>query len=147
MIRLRMPSLDDPHLFRLIERELIPYAKAVFPTLRIGRKDVEKMLDRSKVYVGEQRGSKMPIGFVSVSSAQHVLRIEMLAVEKDYQGIGWGSALMAVAETYGRQTGCTRAQLYVDESNDKAKRFYERIGYATHSFAPEYKCYLLEKTL
>lgn len=147
MIRLRMPSLDDPHLYRLIERELVPYAKAVFPTLQIGRKDVEKMLDRSKVYVGEHRSGKMPIGFVSVSSAQRVLRVEMLAVERDFQGNGWGSALMAVGETYGRQTGCTRAQLYVDESNDKAKRFYERIGYATNSFVPEYQCYLLEKPL
>lgn len=46
------------------------------------------------------------------------------------QGAGLGTALLAAAERQVEQAGASRAELGVEPHNDRARAFYERLGYA-----------------
>ena len=58
-------------------------------------------------------------------------KITEIAVARD--GAGAGSLLMEASERWARERGCDRLVLNVMEGNARARRFYERHGYA-----PEY---------
>lgn len=61
------------------------------------------------------------------------LQIEAVRLTTTARGSGLGTAMFAWAHDYGRQHGCTLAQLTTDKRRSDAHRFYERLGYtATH---------------
>jgi ribosomal protein S18 acetylase RimI-like enzyme len=53
-----------------------------------------------------------------------------LIVDPRFQGRGLGSRLIAVIEDAARERGFTRITIGVDATNDRARRLYERKGYA-----------------
>lgn len=55
--------------------------------------------------------------------------IQALYVRPAYMGQGFGSALLQAAEEGLRAMGYGTAFLYVLDTNEKARRFYERQGY------------------
>lgn len=55
--------------------------------------------------------------------------INYLAVAPEYQGQGFGRALMDAAETRLRALGCPKINLLVRESNTAVIDFYERLGF------------------
>lgn len=55
--------------------------------------------------------------------------IDVLAVSADERGKGIGSKLIHSAIDYARSNGFYRITLTVTETNHKAKRLYERIGF------------------
>jgi ribosomal protein S18 acetylase RimI-like enzyme len=46
------------------------------------------------------------------------------------QSLGIGAQLMTAAEAVLRRRGFTRAELGVERDNERAQRFYERLGYS-----------------
>jgi hypothetical protein len=52
-----------------------------------------------------------------------------LAVDPEFQKRGYGSAAVAAAETWLRERGVWKINLMVRSENEKAGRFYERMGY------------------
>ena len=62
--------------------------------------------------------------------------ISVLAVTRDAEDQGVGTALMAHAEAWARARGYRRITLSVFESNRRAQRLYERAG-----FSPEIRRY------
>ncbi|HET9028857.1 MAG TPA: GNAT family N-acetyltransferase [Candidatus Aquilonibacter sp.] len=91
---------------------------------------------RSAVLIAQDdRGE--PLGFAWVLlvadfyGGPDVAKISEIAVGED--GTGAGSALMEACEAWARARGCSRIVLNVMEGNARARRFYER-----HGFAPEY---------
>ena len=59
-----------------------------------------------------------------------VPRLDHLEVPGPFQGRGIGTALIRVAEATARQLGHERIALGVGVDNPKARRLYERLGYA-----------------
>jgi len=55
--------------------------------------------------------------------------VAFLAVDETAEGRGAGRALMAHAEHWAREHGCKEVCLDVWGSNERAIRFYERLGY------------------
>jgi len=53
-----------------------------------------------------------------------------LRVFPPLRGCGIGTDLMRVAEAVAVERGSTTAELAVEETNVRARRFYERLGYA-----------------
>ena len=52
-----------------------------------------------------------------------------LAVDPEFQKRGFGKAAVAAAETWLRERGVWKINLMVRSENEKAGRFYERMGY------------------
>jgi ribosomal protein S18 acetylase RimI-like enzyme len=146
MIRLRIPSKDDLHLYRLITKRLLPMARKAQPKLQMSKKTIYPRLNKSKVFVSARAG-KPPFGFISLRIKQRILFIDMLAVEASDVNHGWGSRLMETGERYGKKLGCPIARIFVDQDNDHAFAFYEKKGYEIQEYVPIVHCYLLQKRL
>lgn len=63
-----------------------------------------------------------------VRRTQHVMHLGLGVVQSAW-GRGIGSALIAAAESWGAQRGVVRLELFVQPSNLRALRLYERIGF------------------
>lgn len=55
--------------------------------------------------------------------------ISLLYIEAPLRGSGYGTQLIAYAESVCKARGCRQMRLYVSKSNRHARRFYERNGY------------------
>ena len=146
MVRRRNPGLDDVYIIRMIIRRLIPMAKKARPQVTFNRKELLRRLNGSKVLVAAAKG-RPPVGFISFREISGIVHIDMLAVSKNAEGKGVGSALIKAAEGYGKRKGSQRCQLYVDEPNVHAQEFYERKGYGVWQYLPQHKMFLLGKVL
>lgn len=58
-----------------------------------------------------------------------VAHVTMVAVHPDHWGRQFGGAVMQRAHLEARHAGYTRAQLWTHESNHRAQRLYERLGW------------------
>jgi GNAT superfamily N-acetyltransferase len=87
----------------------------------------------SEVFIAERNGSAVGclhiLEDVDFFGARHA-HISVVATSADAEGSGVGRALMAHAETWARQRGHTLLTLNVFAANDRARRFYDRAGYA-----------------
>lgn len=146
MIRIRIPKEDDTQLFRIIVGRLIPFAREARPEVRFRRSEVLSRWKGCRVYVAEGPGHKIR-GFVSCKVEGEILLIDMLAVTRQAEGRGVGSALIGAAERYGRRNGAASARLGVDEPNRHALQFYTRKGYGTEAYLQEHRMYVMSKRL
>lgn len=147
MIRARNPLTDDAALYRLVLQRLVPLARKSRPAVDAKRKTIVARLRGSKVLVLAQDRMKAPYGFISFQVKDRVMMIDMLAVDEKRQNKGFGSALMAAAESYARKQGCSAMRLAVDEPNEHAQRFYARKGYYVADYLPEQHLFVMEKAL
>ena len=61
------------------------------------------------------------------------LNIEAVRVASEYRSKGIGAWMIAQAIEYGRKHGASFIQLSTNKKREKAKRFYESLGFeATH---------------
>jgi len=148
MIRKRTAE-DDKVIKWLVEQELLPLARQTFPGLKITMKELRERMKRGTAYVVEQdaKGKHRIDGFVIAVTNPQDVWIDMLAVGREHQGKGLGSALLDKAEEEGRRKGCVNAQLFVDGVNSKAQMFYARKGYMITGYVQEVKCYQMTKAL
>lgn len=146
MIRKRLASIDDRAIHRLVVEQLVPFSRLYDTGNSVTFSEIRKRLNQNKTFV-TAKGYKKPFGFITMIRKSSVLFIDMLAIDSREQGRGWGHELMKVAEEYGKSERCVTAELFVDESNPKAIRFYLGKGYEIHSFIPELSCYKMSKKL
>jgi GNAT superfamily N-acetyltransferase len=146
MIRLRLPSMDDLYLYRLIVKRLVPFARKTQPELRIGKQSLIHRLGTGKVFVAAKRG-QAPFGFISLKIKQNILFIDLLAVDSTSENKGWGSKLIIAGEKYAKRMNCSIAQVWVDENNAHALTFYANKGYQVLEYMPPIHCFLLRKDL
>lgn len=59
------------------------------------------------------------------------LQIEGLRVAEEYRSQGLGAAMLEWAHEHGRARGASLAQVTTDEARERARIFYERLGYET----------------
>ena len=62
-------------------------------------------------------------------TGEHHAHVSVIAVAKEAEGRGVGTALMAQAEQWARARGSSRITLSVFETNRRAQALYERSGY------------------
>jgi ribosomal protein S18 acetylase RimI-like enzyme len=146
VIRLRIPVRDNLHLYRIVEKRLLPKARIAEPELHLSKKETYLRLKKAKVFVSSRAG-KPPFGFISLVLKKRTLFIDLLAVEASDVNRGWGSRLLAVGERYGKRKGCSYARLFVDEDNEHAIVFYQKKGYEIQEYVPLVHCYLMHKEL
>lgn len=143
-IRTRIPEQDDRELFQLILTRLIPFARQARPTVKFRRKEIMSRWRKCKVFVAEGARGK-PAGFISCKREGETLSIDMLAVSREAEGRGIGSALIETAERYGKRQGAVQIRLGVDEPNLHARQFYQIKGFEVESYLPEHRMLILSR--
>jgi len=91
----------------------------------------------AELLVAEAAGE--PAGFALLETGRDYFdrrehaHLGILAVARGSEGLGVGSALVAAAEKWARKRGHARLTLNVFERNSRARRLYERLGFAAES--------------
>jgi len=78
------------------------------------------------------------VGFCSFWLVLDEIHINNLAVRREYQGQGLGTALLSHVLEAGGRRGAERATLEVRRSNAPARRLYERLGFSVAATRPNY---------
>ena len=78
------------------------------------------------------------VGFCSFWRVLDELHINNVAVASAQRGAGAGTALLEAVLREGARLGARRATLEVRRSNDRARRFYERLRFSIAGVRPEY---------
>ncbi len=88
-------------------------------------------------------------GGLLATTRWHWLLVEILWVDDDHRGRGYGSALLGRAEAIARGRGCRRVAL--DTAEFQALGFYQKAGYrifgTLEDRPPGWKTFYLEKDL
>lgn len=104
---------------------------------RLLREALEDPTEGTDVLVAEDANG--PLGFVHVETVRDFFNgeeqgyVANLAIARAAEGRGVGRALMDAAEQWTRSRGMRRMSLYVFASNEHARGFYARVGYAEDS--------------
>lgn len=146
LIRKRKPSRDDGTIYRLVVDELLPFTASVEKD-SVNLKEIKNRLKEGTTFVASNPTGGRPYGFIHLVVRDQILFVDMLAITKDFQGQGWGTRLMEKGEKYGRSQGCVETSLFVDQSNPKARKFYEKQGYRYQYYIPGLSCAVLSKPL
>jgi ribosomal protein S18 acetylase RimI-like enzyme len=146
MIRWRRGS-DEDAIMQLVRKELVPISR--FPGIRSRhlRKDIARRLQRGHTLVAADSLRGKPFGFVHMEIHGPVLFIDLLAVDSAKQNRKWGTYLMKAAEAFGTAIGCTEARLFVDDTNVRGLRFYQKLGYSVIWHISAGSCYDMGKPL
>ena len=137
--------------FRQARRDDVPAVVALLQDDPLGATRESRDLDRyfaafdailrepgNAVIVGEAEGrvvATYQLTFISGLSRNATRRaqVESVRVAANLRGGGVGRAMMADAEARARAAGCGLVQLTTDAGRDRARRFYDRLGYvASH---------------
>ncbi|PWW07471.1 ribosomal protein S18 acetylase RimI-like enzyme [Paenibacillus cellulosilyticus] len=144
-IRPRSPRQDDSAILQLIRDEIIPYSYLYSLQDAPTQDELRKRLDLGATYSAVFPSTSKPYGFVHAVAQGHLLYVDLLAVLPSCRKRGAGRLLMENAESYGIAVGCQEALLFVDEGNDAARRFYEKLGYRVTGFSDRVRCYEMRK--
>ncbi|CAM4341062.1 GNAT family N-acetyltransferase [Paenibacillus tarimensis] len=148
MIRAYQPGKDFTAVARLIRNELIPLSHTVQKKNIPTDAELAARLSEGKCYVSCSKGRpEMPDAFIHIVAVNDTLHVDMLAVSAASQGRQIGRKLMVIGEAYGIAEGCRTARLLVDFGNERAHRFYDKLGYQTIRYHPQLACFELAKTL
>jgi len=109
--------------------------------------EIVRRLRRGATLVAARSNRSPPFAFLHLELRNGTLFIDLLAVDASQQNKHWGTELMRRAEHYGIRRGCTVSRLFVDEANDRALRFYGRLGYQVQRHIKALKAYELAKLL
>ncbi|MGG1312661.1 MULTISPECIES: GNAT family N-acetyltransferase [Cohnella] len=138
---------DIPGIVRLVRSQLVPISPWFHPRDKRLYDIVSRRIQSGSTLVASQSRSGSPFAFVHFNIRQDRLFIDLLAVDAAFQGRRWGTELMMQAEAHGLGEGCTVAHLFVDEKNERALRFYRRLGYKVARHVKELHCFELFKPL
>ncbi len=102
--------------------------------------DLKYFLLLKSIPPGQVEGNAM-LGFVSFmvtyEDGDEVVYIYEIHFLQELQGKGHGRRLMSFVEAIGREVGVEKAMLTVFKSNNRAVKWYEKLGYAEDEFSPE----------
>jgi len=87
------------------------------------------------------------VGFCAFWHVLDELHINNLAVEPAYRRQGVASALLEQVLAEGARRGARRATLEVRQSNDSARRLYQRFGFSTIGIRRGYYSHPIEDAL
>lgn len=147
MLRKRNPNVDDKAIFRLIRRELLPLNP---PELQKGDHSDRRLTDRlmqGTTLVWSQTAYTPALAFIHMYPLGSVLFVDLLAVDPKLRGRGIGSLLMDEAERNSRASGCSRLQLFVNDSNVKGIHFYVKKGFTIVHYDRIMRSYMLDKKI
>jgi ribosomal protein S18 acetylase RimI-like enzyme len=98
------------------------------------KKAMEMPEPGSAIYIAEDETGKRA-GFLHLQTQTDyfnggkVTYISDIAVDSSFEGQGIGRILLAKAEEWAREQGCSLLSLYVFSTNSRARKVYEKLGF------------------
>ncbi len=133
---------------RILEPEarqawLALYNEAFFAVTGSATYDEETLTEQEKdgtrffwVLAGEEQ-----VGVLALILTEGVaVSIDILAIKKAYEGLGYGGKALRCAESCARDWKVSRLSLLVADDNERARRLYERNGYRLVRRRPDFFC-------
>lgn len=119
---------------------LVSIEDAAFPADRLSRRSLLRLIgSRSAIVLaGEADGRLVGSAVLLLRSYSRRARLYSLAVRPGDAGRGFGSTLLAAAERAAAIRGSEALTLEVRDDNSRARRLYERSGYALIGRSPDY---------
>ncbi|QJA05665.1 GNAT family N-acetyltransferase [Thermosulfurimonas marina] len=132
---MHLKKIDRPHP-ELLEKLVELYERAYQEDLRyaeIGRRRIKRYL---KWLFKHARGAfwvafegEEPVGFVALEEMGPVPEIHEIVVSPEWRGRSLAEKLMQEALDYLSRRGFSRVALWVGEHNQRARHFYEKMGF------------------
>ena len=117
---------DAEALVRLINRAFAIELK-FFSTERIDLPALLEHMKKGTIMVAEETGNL--VGCVYLELRGGLSYFGLLAADPDHQGRGIGLKLIDMAESFGRDAGCTVMQIRILHLRTELPPFYEKLGY------------------
>lgn len=124
----RLAGFDVPH-WRTADEIASADARAMFAAIDAGRSGDEVLVAERG---GAQVGCLHMIEATDFFGRRHA-HLSVIAVDETAEGTGVGSALMSLAEDWARRRRLTLLTLNVFDANIRARRLYERAGFAVET--------------
>ena len=118
---------DIDAIVRLVNRAFVaesPYVEGE----RVNSDTLREMWTRGTFLLGEDQGQLVACIFIEPRTAQ--AHLGLVSVEPARQGEGFGSELMAAAESRCRAAGFREMELRFIDHRTELERFYQRMGFA-----------------
>jgi GNAT superfamily N-acetyltransferase len=136
-MRVRKLTITDLAAYRALHRFALTQAPEAFVETApqdAGRTDAEiaAMLERGEawgVFEGERLLGELVIDHLPHAVLAHTRWLHAIYVHPDARGTGAGAALMRAAIEDARVHGAFRFLLWVNDRNQAARRFYEKLGF------------------
>ena len=93
--------------------------------------------DRDSAVIVARDGRRLA-GFAIMEFHDEHAHLNLLAVRPAYRSRGVGTALMRWLESSARTAGVFEIELELRVTNDKARRFYEKLGYSSSGTRTRY---------
>lgn len=92
-----------------------------------------------KLFISVLKDDGSLIGFITYYQADNTTgHIELLAIDKQYKGLGYGKKLVNYVQNWLAKLGCKYIQLYVYTTNNHAIQFYKHLGFTVKNIFPGY---------
>ena len=84
------------------------------------------------IYVAEQRKEVEAFLSIEVYREDGYIYLDDFSVTAEYRDKGIGTKLVSMAEDYSGSIGVSAIVLHVEKTNERAHRFYRKLGYSDH---------------
>lgn len=90
---------------------------------------VQGKIDQRKIYVAETEGNVVGAIVIDGPHKHGAPRINYIAVDENYRGLGIGRSLILQAEKVLRRMGATRVRLKAQDAKPGLVSFYQGLGF------------------
>ncbi len=109
--------------------------EVIFKTQRPGN----LMKRHQSLIISVLKENSTVIGFITYyQSSKDTGDIELLAIDAQHKGLGYGKKLINYVQDWFMRIGCKYIQLYVYTTNSPAIQFYRHLGFAVKNTFPSH---------
>jgi ribosomal protein S18 acetylase RimI-like enzyme len=114
---------------QLMRNEVEDYVERTMELMQMTWEEYTRLFKTLGQVYGVYQGGQLA-GFYWIEERERVLHLHGLILKEPFRGQGIGTQVLDMLATRYR-TGMTSIELGVHESNQKARRLYERLGFET----------------
>lgn len=140
-----MNKSDSKYVTCLVKNNLMEVIEKSFKGKFDFNLFIQRIRKEGNGYIIVFRGFRC--GFIWFSIKGETLHINTIVIDEAYQGMGIGKRVFKDMDDFGKRLNLKYIHLGVQGINEKAKRFYEKIGFEYTGYVDEFDTYYMRKKL